>query len=101
MCSGTYEEAAYEDTLAAGALADRLWDRYGEDASDAAQLARTAWLAAREDGFITSLRHEQLLTESAAALRQAASESYEAVVAKPAAWAMPTKSHFAATPAVA
>jgi 2-phosphosulfolactate phosphatase len=49
VCSGTYEEASWEDTLAAGALADRLWDAYGEDASDAAQLARTAWLAARAD----------------------------------------------------
>lgn len=49
VCSGTYEEAAYEDTLAAGALADRLWDRYHEDASDSAQLARTAWLVATPD----------------------------------------------------
>ncbi|MFN8624136.1 MAG: 2-phosphosulfolactate phosphatase [Chloroflexota bacterium] len=49
VCSGTYEEAAYEDTLAAGALADRLWDRYGPDASDSAQLARTAWRAAAGD----------------------------------------------------
>ena len=49
VCSGTYEEAAYEDTLAAGALADRLWGRYGADASDSAQLARTAWLVAAPD----------------------------------------------------
>ena len=49
VCSGTYEEAAYEDVLAAGALADRLWDRHAGGASDAARLARTAWLAARDD----------------------------------------------------
>lgn len=49
VCSGTYEEASWEDTLAAGALVDRLWDHYGEDASDAAQLARTAWRAERHD----------------------------------------------------
>jgi len=58
VCSGTYEEAAYEDSLAAGALADRLWDRYGEDASDSAQLARTAWLAAASD-LPGAMRHSR------------------------------------------
>lgn len=27
ICSGTYEETAYEDALAAGALVDRIWER--------------------------------------------------------------------------
>lgn len=49
VCSGTYEETAWEDVVGAGALVDRLWDAYGSDASDAAQLARTAWHAARAD----------------------------------------------------
>lgn len=58
VCSGSYEEAAYEDALAAGALADRLWDRYGADASDGAQLVRTAWLAAAED-LRGAMRHSR------------------------------------------
>ena len=39
VCSGTFEEAAMEDTLAAGAMADALWDLFG-DIEDSAQLAR-------------------------------------------------------------
>jgi len=58
VCSGTYEEAAYEDTLAAGALVDRIWDRYGNDASDSAQLARTAWRAAAAD-LPGAMRHSR------------------------------------------
>ena len=58
VCSGTYEEAAYEDALAAGALADRVWDRYGGDASDSAHLARTAWLAAQAD-LPGAMRHSR------------------------------------------
>lgn len=41
VCSGTHEEAAYEDVLGAGALCDLLWDRYGSGAvADSAQVAR-------------------------------------------------------------
>lgn len=58
VCSGTYEEASYEDTIAAGALADRLWDRYGTDASDAAQLARIAWRAAAGD-LMGAMQHSR------------------------------------------
>jgi 2-phosphosulfolactate phosphatase len=39
VCGGTYEEAALEDTLAAGAIADALWDLF-DDIEDSAQLAR-------------------------------------------------------------
>ena len=39
VCSGTFEEAAMEDTLAAGAIADALWDLF-DDIEDSAQLAR-------------------------------------------------------------
>jgi 2-phosphosulfolactate phosphatase len=39
--SGTLEQTAFEDTLAAGALADALWPAYGEDAAaDSAHIAR-------------------------------------------------------------
>jgi 2-phosphosulfolactate phosphatase len=44
VCGGTYEEAALEDTIAAGGVVDRLWDRYGQDrASDAAGMARSVY----------------------------------------------------------
>ena len=39
VCGGTYEEAALEDTLAAGAIAEAVWDLFG-DIEDSAQLAR-------------------------------------------------------------
>ncbi len=40
VCSGTFEEAAMEDSLAAGAMADALWDLF-EDIEDSAQIARS------------------------------------------------------------
>jgi len=41
VCSGTFEEAAMEDTLAAGALCDALWPLYaGGHLTDSAQIAR-------------------------------------------------------------
>ena len=41
VCSGTFEEAAYEDVLGAGALCDLLWTKYNQGVvSDSAQLAR-------------------------------------------------------------
>ena len=40
VCSGTFEEAAMEDTLAAGAMANALWDLFG-DIEDSAQIARS------------------------------------------------------------
>jgi 2-phosphosulfolactate phosphatase len=41
ICSGTYEEAALEDTLAAGALCDRLWPAYAAGhVADSAHMAR-------------------------------------------------------------
>jgi len=41
VCAGTYEEASFEDVLAAGAVADGLWDYcQDEGASDAAQIVR-------------------------------------------------------------
>ncbi len=50
VCSGTFEEAAYEDVLGAGALADLLWSAYGQgEVADAARMARTLFLLERED----------------------------------------------------
>ena len=41
VCSGTLEQAALEDTLAAGALADAVWPLYADgQVADSAQIAR-------------------------------------------------------------
>lgn len=50
LCSGTYEEAAFEDVLGAGALCDLLWPVYGKGAvSDSAQIARQIYRASAND----------------------------------------------------
>jgi len=41
VCSGTFEQAAFEDILAAGAVCERLWPNYaGGSVADSAELAR-------------------------------------------------------------
>jgi 2-phosphosulfolactate phosphatase len=41
VCSGTHEEAAYEDVLGAGALCDLIWDRYVSGiVADSAEMVR-------------------------------------------------------------
>jgi 2-phosphosulfolactate phosphatase len=41
VCSGTYEQAAFEDILAAGAVCERVWPNYaGGIVADSAELAR-------------------------------------------------------------
>ena len=41
VCSGTHEQAALEDTLAAGALCERLWPQYtSNQVADSAEIAR-------------------------------------------------------------
>lgn len=40
ICAGTFEEAAYEDTLAAGAICDLVWNTFEPGATDAARIAR-------------------------------------------------------------
>jgi 2-phosphosulfolactate phosphatase len=50
VCAGTFEEAAYEDTLAAGALCDLIWPRFGQDSiADSALIARQIYLQAQGD----------------------------------------------------
>jgi 2-phosphosulfolactate phosphatase len=50
ICAGTIEEAAYEDTLAAGALCDLLWPRFDPGRiSDSAHIARRIYLDAGDD----------------------------------------------------
>lgn len=50
VCSGTGEQAAYEDVLAAGALCQKLWPRYREGLiADSAQVAREVFLTSDHD----------------------------------------------------
>jgi 2-phosphosulfolactate phosphatase len=50
ICAGTIEEAAYEDTVAAGALCDLLWPNLEPGrVSDSAQIARRIYLDAAGD----------------------------------------------------
>lgn len=50
ICSGTYEEASYEDLLGAGALVGELWDHFtGGHIADSAQVARNAFQSARSN----------------------------------------------------
>ena len=50
VCAGTFEEAAYEDTLAAGALAELLWPYFSNGKIvDSAQIVRQIFLSAKKD----------------------------------------------------
>jgi 2-phosphosulfolactate phosphatase len=50
VAAGTFEEAALEDTLAAGAVCDALWSRFAEaDIVDSARIAREIYLHNRHD----------------------------------------------------
>ena len=50
VCSGTHEEAAYEDALAAGALCDAIWPDYSAGhVADSAFMACQLFRAARND----------------------------------------------------
>ena len=60
VCSGTYEEAALEDTLAAGALADALWEKYDE-CDDATQTARLLFISAPVEETILQAKNAQRL----------------------------------------
>ncbi|HTH48865.1 MAG TPA: 2-phosphosulfolactate phosphatase [Candidatus Limnocylindria bacterium] len=57
VCAGTGEQASYEDTLGAGALADRIWPPACDAAiGDAAQIARNIFRAAQGD-LLTAVQH--------------------------------------------
>jgi 2-phosphosulfolactate phosphatase len=50
VCSGTFEQAAYEDVLAAGAMCELLQDHFGDgERSDAAFMARRLYESVKSD----------------------------------------------------
>ncbi|MSR43211.1 MAG: 2-phosphosulfolactate phosphatase [Pedosphaera sp.] len=58
VCSGTREEASYEDTLGAGALCAAVWSSYASGhVADSAQIAREIYLAAKGDLLAAAGRH--------------------------------------------
>jgi 2-phosphosulfolactate phosphatase len=60
ICAGTYEEAAYEDTLAAGALCDLVWPQFKpEEISDSAHVARQIYFDAGGDYAGALQRHSR------------------------------------------
>lgn len=59
VCAGTYEEAAYEDTIVAGALCDSLWPQFrAAQISDSAAIARNLYLATGGD-FLAAMAHSK------------------------------------------
>lgn len=59
VCAGTYEEAAYEDTLAAGAMAELVEGFFGEaNTADSVAVARNLWLGAKAD-LAGAIRHSR------------------------------------------
>ena len=49
ICAGTFEEAAYEDTLASGAICDLVWNTFERGSTDAARIARNIYLDGKGD----------------------------------------------------
>jgi 2-phosphosulfolactate phosphatase len=50
ICSGTFEQTAYEDVLAAGALCEALWPHYSAGAiADSAEIARNLFRLEQKD----------------------------------------------------
>ncbi|MFM8469713.1 MAG: 2-phosphosulfolactate phosphatase [Limisphaerales bacterium] len=57
VCSGTHEEAAYEDVLGAGALCDAGWAQFaGKHVADSAQVAREIYRRGRGD-LLAAVQH--------------------------------------------
>src|SRR6266404_4586834 len=50
VCSGTFDQAAYEDVLCAGALCEQIWAIYGAgEVSDSTHMARRLFLEEEKD----------------------------------------------------
>jgi 2-phosphosulfolactate phosphatase len=59
VCSGTFDQAAFEDILGAGALADLVWNNFTPDAiADSALLALETYLRHRDD-LLRAMEHSR------------------------------------------
>jgi phosphosulfolactate phosphohydrolase-like enzyme len=64
VCSGTLDQAAYEDVLGAGALCDLLWSQYDSGGvADSAQIARRLFRLGQDDllGAVSQSRNGRRL----------------------------------------
>jgi 2-phosphosulfolactate phosphatase len=59
VCSGTFEQAAYEDVLGAGALCDLVWSYFSKDQiADSAEMAHELFLNSA-DNLAEALSHSR------------------------------------------
>jgi 2-phosphosulfolactate phosphatase len=59
VCSGTFDQAAFEDVLGAGALADLLWKDFARDSTtDSARMAREIYLQHHGD-LMRAMEHSR------------------------------------------
>jgi len=59
VCSGTHDQAALEDTLAAGALCERLWPYYASgQVADSAEIARRVYPLLQSD-LLGAMKHSR------------------------------------------
>jgi 2-phosphosulfolactate phosphatase len=59
VCSGTFDQAAFEDVLGAGALADLLWARFpGNATTDSARMTRQIYLQHHND-LMLAMEHSR------------------------------------------
>jgi len=59
VCSGTHQEPALEDTLAAGAVCERIWNYYaGGHISDSAEIARRIYPLMQFD-LLGAMKHSR------------------------------------------
>ncbi|HEY2952187.1 MAG TPA: 2-phosphosulfolactate phosphatase, partial [Verrucomicrobiae bacterium] len=66
VCSGTVEQAALEDTLAAGAVCERVWPNFAGGQADSAEIARRIYPLMQHDlyGAMKSSRNGRRLLAS-------------------------------------
>lgn len=59
VCSGTFDQSALEDTLAAGALCERIWQNYaGGQIADSAEIARRIYPLMQHD-LLGAMKHSR------------------------------------------
>lgn len=59
VCSGTYEQAAFEDTLAAGSLCEKIWDQYSVgQVADSAAMVRRLYPLMQQD-LVAAMSHSR------------------------------------------
>lgn len=59
VCAGTHEQAAFEDTLAAGSLCEKIWDKYAVgQVADSAAMAKRLYPLMQQD-LVAAMNHSR------------------------------------------